>query len=215
MSSHITKQIAQTDIIAIIRGINPDATIETIDALQRGGISVIEITANTDRVLEMLRDVSSTFTADEVTIGTGTVLDGVTARVAMFAGAEFIVTPSVDEETIRTANRYGIPSIVGVATPTEAIDAYKTGASMIKAFPASTLGPEFVSSLQGPIGHIPIVPTGGISLDNIDAFLTAGASAVGVGSSLVDSSAIENKEYDQIEANARTFVEAIADVRDE
>ncbi|WP_396613825.1 bifunctional 4-hydroxy-2-oxoglutarate aldolase/2-dehydro-3-deoxy-phosphogluconate aldolase (plasmid) [Haloferax sp. S1W] len=214
MSADIAQRIVETGIVAIVRGTDPETAIETVDALQRGGVSVVEVTANTDGVLDMIRNIASTFTADEVAVGAGTVLDSETARATMLAGAEFIVTPSFDEETVRTANRYGAPSIVGVATPTEAVDAYTAGADMVKVFPASSLGPAFVSSLHGPLGHIPTVPTGGISLDNIGSFIDAGATAVGVGSSLVDGDAIERGDYGEIETNAREFVAAVATARD-
>ncbi|AFK21307.1 bifunctional 4-hydroxy-2-oxoglutarate aldolase/2-dehydro-3-deoxy-phosphogluconate aldolase (plasmid) [Haloferax mediterranei ATCC 33500] len=215
MSANIAQRIVETGIVAIVRGTDPDTAIETVDALQRGGVSVVEVTANTDGVLEMIRDISSTFTSDEVVVGAGTVLDNETVRATMLAGAEFIVTPSFDAETVKTANRYGAPSIVGVATPTEAVDAYTAGADMVKVFPASSLGPEFVSSLQGPLGHIPTVPTGGISLDNVGTFVDAGATAVGVGSSLVDGDAIERGDYEELTANARAFVDAVAAAHDD
>ncbi|ELZ98052.1 2-dehydro-3-deoxyphosphogluconate aldolase (KDPG aldolase) [Haloferax mucosum ATCC BAA-1512] len=214
MATTVAQRIVETGIVAIIRGADPETAIETVDALQRGGVSVVEITANTEGVLDMIRDVSSTFTPDEVAVGAGTVLDGETTRAAMLAGAEFVVTPSFDPETIETANRYGVPTVVGVATPTEAVDAYSAGADMVKVFPASSLGPEFVASLHGPLGHIPTVPTGGVSLDNVGAFIDAGATAVGVGSSLVDGDAIGRGDYGVLTENARAFVEAVATARD-
>ncbi|ELZ79083.1 bifunctional 4-hydroxy-2-oxoglutarate aldolase/2-dehydro-3-deoxy-phosphogluconate aldolase (plasmid) [Haloferax larsenii] len=213
MSADIVQRVVETGVVAIVRGTNPERAIETVDALQRGGVSVVEVTANTDGVLDMIREISSTFTADEVVVGAGTVLDSETARATTLAGAEFIVTPSFDTETIQTANRYGVPSVVGVATPTEAVDAYTAGADMVKIFPAASLGPGFVSSLQGPLGHIPTVPTGGVSLDNVGAFIDAGATAVGVGSSLVDGEAIERGDYEVLTANARAFVDAVATAR--
>lgn len=209
MSIDTTRRIEASGIVAIIRGTDPDTAIETVDALRRGGVSVVEVTANTEGVLEMLRDVTSSFADDEVLVGAGTVLDSETARATMLAGAEFVVTPSFDAETVQTANRYGAPSIVGIATPTEAVDAYTAGADMVKVFPASTLGPGFVSALQGPLGHIPMVPTGGVSLDNVGSFFEAGASAVGVGSSLVDNDAVERGAFDEITDNARAFVDAV------
>ncbi|SEL97489.1 bifunctional 4-hydroxy-2-oxoglutarate aldolase/2-dehydro-3-deoxy-phosphogluconate aldolase [Haloferax larsenii] len=215
MSADIVQRVVETGVVAIVRGTNPERAIETVDALQRGGVSVVEVTANTDGVLDMIREISSTFTADEVVVGAGTVLDSETARATTLAGAEFIVTPSFDTETIQTANRYGVPSVVGVATPTEAVDAYTAGADMVKIFPAASLGPGFVSSLQGPLGHIPTVPTGGVSLDNVGAFIDAGATAVGVGSSLVDGEAIERGDYEELTANARAFVDAVATARND
>lgn len=213
MTAATAQRVVDTGIVAIIRGTDPDTAIETVDALHRGGVDVVEVTANTDGVLDMIRDVSSTFSTEEVLVGAGTVLDSETARATMLAGGEFVVTPTYDPETIRTANRYGAPSIVGIATPTEALDAYEAGADMVKVFPASTYGPGFVSALGGPLGHIPTVPTGGVSLDNVEAFFDAGASAVGVGSSLVDNDAIARGDYEEITENARAFVDAVETAR--
>ncbi|MGB9955199.1 bifunctional 4-hydroxy-2-oxoglutarate aldolase/2-dehydro-3-deoxy-phosphogluconate aldolase [Haloferax prahovense] len=215
MVASTAQRIAESGIVAIIRGTDPETAIETVDALRRGGVSTVEITANTEGVLDMIRDVSASFGADEVTIGAGTVLDAETARATTLAGAEFIVTPSFDEGVVETANRYGAPSLVGIATPTEAVNAFEAGADMVKVFPAGTLGPGFVSALGGPLGHIPTVPTGGVGLDNVDGFFDAGATAVGVGSSIVDTEAIARGEFDVIEANARAFREAVEAARSE
>ncbi|GGC63913.1 hypothetical protein GCM10007209_27470 [Haloferax sulfurifontis] len=152
----------------------------------------------------MIRDVSASFAADEVSVGAGTVL-----------GAEFIVTPSFDEGVVETANRYGAPSLVGITTPTEAVNAFHAGADMVKVFPGGTLGPGFVSALGGPLGHIPSVPTGGVGLDNVDEFFEAGATAVGVGSAIVDADAIARGEFDTAEANARAFRTAAEAARTE
>jgi 2-dehydro-3-deoxyphosphogluconate aldolase/(4S)-4-hydroxy-2-oxoglutarate aldolase len=215
MSDTTASRIRETGIVAIVRGTDADTAVETVDAIRRGGVSTVEITANTEGVLDMIREVSSSFTEDEVTVGAGTVLDRETARATTLAGAEFLVTPSFDEGVVRTANRYGKPSLVGVATPTEAVRAFEAGADMVKVFPAGTLGPGFVSALGGPLGHIPTVPTGGVSLDNVGAFFEAGAAAVGVGSSIVDNEAVARGDFEAIEENARAFVGAVEDARSE
>ncbi|ELZ28523.1 2-dehydro-3-deoxyphosphogluconate aldolase/4-hydroxy-2-oxoglutarate aldolase [Halogeometricum pallidum JCM 14848] len=215
MSDTTASRIRETGIVAIVRGTDADTAIETVDAIRRGGVPTVEITANTEGVLDMIRDVSSSFAADEVTVGAGTVLDAETARATTLAGAEFLVTPSFDDGVVRTANRYGKPSLVGVATPTEAVRAFEAGADMVKVFPAGTLGPGFVSALGGPLGHIPTVPTGGVNLDNVRDFFEAGAAAVGVGSSIVDNDAVARGDFDVIEENARDFVAAVEDARAE
>jgi 2-dehydro-3-deoxyphosphogluconate aldolase/(4S)-4-hydroxy-2-oxoglutarate aldolase len=214
MRADIARRIRDTGVVAIVRGTDPDTAIETVDALRRGGVTTVEVTANTDGVLDMIRDVSKSF-GDEVVIGAGTVLDEPTARAAMLAGAEFVVTPSFDEGVVRTANAYGKPSAVGVATPTEAVSAYEAGAEFVKVFPASSLGPAFVSALGGPLGQIPTVPTGGVSLDNVAEFVRAGAAAVGVGSSIVDNDAVARGDFETIEANAAAFVDRVDAARSE
>ena len=213
MSRETAARIRDSGVVAIARGTDADAVADAVDAIRRGGVPTVEVTANTDGVLDMIRDVSSTFTADELTVGAGTVLDAETARAAILAGAEFVVTPSFDEGVVRTANRYGKPSLVGIATPTEAVDAFEAGADMVKVFPAATLGPGFVSALGGPLGHVPTVPTGGVGLGNVRDFFEAGATAVGVGSAIVDADAVARGDFDAVEANARGFAEAVEDVR--
>lgn len=208
MSGETVSRIRERGVVAIIRGTDADTAIDTVDALRRGGVRTVEVTANTDGVLDMIRDVSSSFTSEEVTVGAGTVLDGETARATILAGAEFLVTPSFDGGVLRTANRYDKPSLVGIATPTEAVAAFGAGADMVKVFPAKTLGPGFVSALSGPLGQIPTVPTGGVSLDNVREFFDAGAAAVGVGSAIVDNDAVAAGDFERIEENARAFADA-------
>jgi 2-dehydro-3-deoxyphosphogluconate aldolase/(4S)-4-hydroxy-2-oxoglutarate aldolase len=142
-----------------------------------------------------------------VTVGAGTVLDAETARACQLAGAEFLVTPTVNPDVIQTGNRYGTPVIPGVMTPTEALTATETGADMCKLFPASTLGPSHVSAMSGPLGQVPLVPTGGVSSENAADFFESGAAAVGVGSALVDSNAIENGEYDRLTETASDLID--------
>jgi 2-dehydro-3-deoxyphosphogluconate aldolase/(4S)-4-hydroxy-2-oxoglutarate aldolase len=151
---------------------------------------------------------------DDALVGAGTVLDAETARAAQLAGAEFLVTPTVNRNVIRTANRYGTPIAVGAYTPTEALEAYQAGADAVKVFPAKTGGPDHVAAIGGPLPQIPLVPTGGVSAENAGAYVRAGAVAVGVGGSIVDHEAIDDDAYDQVEANARAVVEAVSAARD-
>jgi 2-dehydro-3-deoxyphosphogluconate aldolase/(4S)-4-hydroxy-2-oxoglutarate aldolase len=162
----------------------------------------------------MLRDVASTLD-DDVSLGVGTVLDAETARHALLAGAEFVVTPSFDPEVVTVANRYGAPVAPGVYTPTEAVRAYEAGADVLKLFPASTGGPGHLSALRGPLGHVPFVPTGGVSLENVAEFVDAGAVGVGVGGALVDDEAVEAGQYEVLTERARSFRTAIDEARAE
>lgn len=196
-------------IIGIVRGSSADEVIDIIDALERGGVSTVEITADTPQVTELLSMVSSSF-GDEITLGAGTVLDAETARSVLLHGAEFIVTPAVDQEVIQTANRYGVPSFPGAFTPTEVLTAYEYGADAVKLFPASTGGPAHVQSVLGPLSQVPLIPTGGVSLDSARQYFEAGAAAVGVGGALVDREAIEAGAFDRIEDNAAAFTELAA-----
>ncbi|WP_224270907.1 bifunctional 4-hydroxy-2-oxoglutarate aldolase/2-dehydro-3-deoxy-phosphogluconate aldolase [Haloprofundus salinisoli] len=202
-------RIAENGVIGIVRGVDPDRTIDVVDALVEGGIDTVEITADTAGVLGTLEAVTSTFDHSEVLIGAGTVLDSETARAVLLAGASFVVTPSFDPGVVETCNRYGAVVAPGVQTPTEAVHAYEAGADLLKIFPASSLGPEYVRSLGGPLPQLPLVPTGGVSLDNVEAYVDAGATAVGVGSSLVDSEAIAAGEYGVLTERAEQFRAAI------
>ncbi len=211
MGSDVLSRIEGTGIIGIVRGASADVVIEVVDALQRGGVDVVEITADTDGVADLLADVAASF-GDEVTLGAGTVLDAPTARTVLMNGASFVVTPTVNRAVIETANRYGAPSFPGAYTPTEAIEAYEAGADAIKVFPASTGGPDHVRAIGGPLPQVPLVPTGGVSIDDAAAYFEAGATALGVGGSLVDLDAAERGDYDTVTANAEAF-RRIADER--
>lgn len=210
-SDSVTSRIEETGIVGIVRGASADVVIEVVDALRRGGVDVVEITADTDGVTDLLADVAGSF-GDEVTLGAGTVLDAPTARAVLMNGASFVVTPTVNPAVIETANRYGASSFPGAYTPTEAIEAYEAGADAVKVFPASTGGPDHVRAIRGPLPQVPLVPTGGVSTDDAAAYFEAGATALGVGSSLVDLEAAERGDYGTITANAETF-RRIADER--
>jgi|AntRauTorcE11897_2_1112592.scaffolds.fasta_scaffold00008_67 2-dehydro-3-deoxyphosphogluconate aldolase/(4S)-4-hydroxy-2-oxoglutarate aldolase len=197
------KRILETGIVAIIRGIEPDVCSDVVGAIAAGGVDAIEITANTPGAVEMIRQMSGEH--DGVSIGAGTVLDAETARAVQLAGAEFVVTPTVDTDVIETCNRYGTPIATGVMTPTEALTATEAGADFCKLFPASSTGPEQVSAINGPLPQIPIIPTGGVSLDNAAAFFEAGAVALGVGSAIVDSEAIEDGNFNALTEAASEF----------
>jgi 2-dehydro-3-deoxyphosphogluconate aldolase/(4S)-4-hydroxy-2-oxoglutarate aldolase len=198
------RRILETGIVAIIRGIKPEVCTEVVDAIAAGGVKAIEITVNTPGAVEMIRRVSNE--VDDVVIGAGTVLDPETVRAVQLAGAEFVVTPTVNTDVIEACNRYGTPIATGVMTPTEAITATEAGADFCKLFPASTTGPGHVSAINGPLPQVPIIPTGGVSLDNAAAFFEAGAVALGVGSAIVDDEAIEAGEFNVLTEAASEFV---------
>jgi 2-dehydro-3-deoxyphosphogluconate aldolase/(4S)-4-hydroxy-2-oxoglutarate aldolase len=198
--------IRETGVVAILRGFDEDAAGATTNALTRGGVRAVEVTANTSGFRQTLDSLSESYGGGAVAIGAGTVLDAETARAAIVSGAEFLVTPTFDEEVVTTGNRYDVPVLVGVATPSEALAAYEAGAAMCKIFPAASLGPAFVSALGGPLAQIPLVPTGGVSRENAPAFFEAGAAAVGIGSAIAPTAAVEGREYDEIERRASAFL---------
>lgn len=201
-----TARIRETGIVAILRGFDEDTSLATTAALVRGGVEAVEITANTDGFRRTLEAVSSSVDDSNVSVGAGTVLDAETAQAAIASGADFLVTPTFDDGVVETGNRYGVPVLTGVATPTEALTAYEAGATMCKVFPASSLGPEFVSALGGPLSQIPLVPTGGISRSNAPAFFEAGATALGIGSSIAPTDVVETGDFDAVERRASAFL---------
>ncbi|WP_141604500.1 bifunctional 4-hydroxy-2-oxoglutarate aldolase/2-dehydro-3-deoxy-phosphogluconate aldolase [Terrilactibacillus laevilacticus] len=173
-------------IVAIIRGATPENIIPIASALREGGISLIEITMETPRALQALEMLSSHHDPT-IIAGAGTVLDVETAKASILSGAQFIFSPTVHAETIQLTKSYGVMSIPGAYTPTEILTAYENGADAIKVFPASTLGAGFFKQVAGPLPQIPLMATGGIDEGNLADYLAAGAIAVGIGSSLVNT----------------------------
>ncbi|MDB2224464.1 bifunctional 4-hydroxy-2-oxoglutarate aldolase/2-dehydro-3-deoxy-phosphogluconate aldolase [Halorubrum ezzemoulense] len=205
-------RITDSGVIAILRGVGVEEAPAVADAVTDGGVTALEVTADTPDVTAAIEAVAER--VDDAAVGVGTVLDAETARAAQLAGAEFVVTPTVNREVIRTANRYGTPIAAGAYTPTEAIEAFEAGADFVKVFPAKTGGPAHVAALGGPLSQVPLVPTGGVTADDAGAYVEAGAAAVGVGGAIVDHDAIEAGAYDRIAADARAVVEAVSAARE-
>ena len=202
-------QILESKIVAIIRGADPDDVLKIINALFDGGIRVFEITLNSPKALSVIEEAAGEV-GDKMLVGAGTVMDAETARAALLAGAKFIISPSLNIETIEMTKRYGAVSIPGAFTPTEIVTAYASGADVIKVFPAS-IGIQYFKDLRGPLSHIPLMPTGGINLENIIEFQKAGAVAFGIGSALVDTKHEATNEYlQQLTDKARKFVKAVS-----
>lgn len=212
MQTHRLDRITDGGVIAILRGVAVDDVTAVADAVTDAGVTALEVTADSPDAMSSIEAISDR--VDDAMVGAGTVLDAETARAAQLAGASFLVTPTVNRDVIRTANRYGTPIVVGAYTPTEALEAYQAGADAVKVFPAKTGGPDHVAAIGGPLSQIPLVPTGGIGAENAGAYVRAGAVAVGVGSSIVDHEAIADGAYDRIRANARAVVEAVSTARD-
>lgn len=205
-------RITDGGVIAILRGVDADDAAAVADAVVDGGVTALEVTADSPNATASIEAISSG--VDDALVGAGTVLDAETARAVQLAGAEFLVTPTVNRDVVRTANRYGTPIAVGAYTPTEALEAFQAGADAVKVFPAKTGGPDHVAAIRGPLPQIPLVPTGGVGAGNAGAYVRAGAVAVGVGSSIVDHEAIADGAYHRITANARAVVDAVSAARD-
>lgn len=205
----VLNKILEHKIVAIIRGAEPGDVIKIINALYDGGIRVLEITMNSQDALSVIERINKE-AGNKLLIGAGTVLDAKTAKDAIAAGAKFIISPSFDPDTIDTTKKYGAVSIPGAFTATEILAAYKAGGDIIKIFPAS-VGVQYIKDIRGPLPHIPLMPTGGIHLENIGSYFKAGAVAAGIGSALVDTSKQITKDYLQdLKNKAEKFVGAVA-----
>ncbi len=205
----VLSQILANKIVAIIRGAKPEVVLKIVKALQEGGVKTLEITLNSPKALQVIEAVADTM-GDQVLVGAGTVLDAESARAAITAGAKFIISPTLDIETIKMTRRYGAISIPGAYTPTEILTAYVNGGDIIKVFPASQ-GANYFKDIKGPLPHIPLMPTGGVGLDNIRDFKKAGAVAYGIGSSLVNTKEEITEVYlKNLTEKASQFVEAVA-----
>ncbi|MDQ8735109.1 bifunctional 4-hydroxy-2-oxoglutarate aldolase/2-dehydro-3-deoxy-phosphogluconate aldolase [Paenibacillus sp. LHD-38] len=198
------QQLKDSGIVAVIRRPPYNKVIQITDALVSGGVGALEVTVDTDRAYEIITQLKERYEGKAL-VGAGTVLDEQTAKAAIEAGADFIFSPILDEATIRLTNQYGRISIPGVMTPTEIVKGYQYGADMLKIFPGSSLGVNYIKELSAPLGHIPMMPTGGVTLDNVGPFIRAGAVAVGIGSSLTNVKAIAEERYEELTRLARQF----------
>lgn len=201
--------IKEHQLIAIIRGANPSDVIRIAGALYEGGIRLLEITMNSQDPITVIEKVSDHF-GGKMLIGAGTVLDAAMAREAIKAGAAFILSPIVDDETIRATRDAGAVSIPGAYTPTEIVRAYRAGGDIIKIFPAGSGGVAYIRDVMGPLSHIPMLPTGGITLENISSFARIGVAGYGIGSSLVNTKQVVTDPYlTDLTETARKFALAI------
>jgi 2-dehydro-3-deoxyphosphogluconate aldolase/(4S)-4-hydroxy-2-oxoglutarate aldolase len=209
----IFNSILHLGIVPIVRVHTAGHAIEAIDAIRRGGIPIAEITMTVPGALLVLETLASRF-GDTMILGAGTVLDPETARHAILAGAQFLVTPSLNPAVIEVARRYSKPIFPGALTSTEVVTAWEAGADAVKIFPVSNLGgPKYIQALKGPLPQIHMVPTGGVNLENIAGYFRAGASVVAVGSELVDAATVRQGRCDVIEARAVQYAAAVAAAR--
>jgi 2-dehydro-3-deoxyphosphogluconate aldolase/(4S)-4-hydroxy-2-oxoglutarate aldolase len=196
-------------LVPIIRAPKAEMAISAVEALREGGVDCVEITMTVDRAIRALETVADRY-GDSVLLGAGTVLDPETARACILAGAHFLVTPSVNRQTIEMAQRYGRPIFPGGLTPTEILTAWEAGADAVKVFPCNAMGgAKYIKSLKAPFPQIEMFPTGGVNLETIGEFLAAGSAAVGVGSELVDAKSLASGDYRVITERARKFREAV------
>jgi 2-dehydro-3-deoxyphosphogluconate aldolase/(4S)-4-hydroxy-2-oxoglutarate aldolase len=208
MPSELMQSLSREKIIAIIRGISAESGDATAKALADGGIVFLEVTLNTDGALDMISRFRANYEG-RLRIGAGTVLDLGQAKEAVAAGAEYIISPNLDEEVVYYGVEQGIEVWPGTMTPTEIVRAYKAGASAVKVFPMGSLGINYLKEIRAPLNHIPMVATGGVNLQNINSVLDAGAIAVGLGGNLVDKQLVKDSKFDELRNLAQAFVNEV------
>lgn len=212
---NILDQLYKEKMMAMIRGIQPEAADRTVEALAKGGIRLIEVTTNTTDAYKMVERWRKAY-GDDVLFGVGTVLDAEMAKQAMSAGARFIVSPNLDEEVIAYGSQHHIDVFPGVMTPTEIVKAIRAGARAVKVFPVSSLGgAAYLKEIRAPLDRIPMIASGGVGPHNLKEIIAAGAAAAGIGGHLVVRKWVESGNYAAIEQRARELVELVAGSQDE
>ncbi|HEY0051075.1 MAG TPA: bifunctional 4-hydroxy-2-oxoglutarate aldolase/2-dehydro-3-deoxy-phosphogluconate aldolase [Pyrinomonadaceae bacterium] len=213
--SEVISQITGTGVIPVIRAASADEARRAIDAIKTGGIDIFEITMTVPGAVSLIEKLVASYGA-EALIGAGTVLDAATARECIDAGAQFIISPALNLDTILFCNQAETVVMPGALTPTEILVAWNAGADFVKVFPAGALGgASYLKSLKAPLPHIKLIPTGGVSLQTAADFIRAGASAVGVGADLVDLEALRNNQDDLIAERAREYLKIVRTARQE
>ncbi|HTH36580.1 MAG TPA: bifunctional 2-keto-4-hydroxyglutarate aldolase/2-keto-3-deoxy-6-phosphogluconate aldolase [Pyrinomonadaceae bacterium] len=211
--SEIINKIEETGLVPVVRASSAEEAMRVIDAIKEGGVSVLEITMTVPGAIKVIEEVVAKF-GSEATVGAGTVLDPETARACILAGAQFVVSPALNLDTIALCRRYSVPVMPGALTPTEVVTAWTAGADFVKVFPCGSMGgASYIKNLKGPLPHIKFIPTGGVSLKTAADFIKAGSSALGVGTDLVDVKAIRAGEAHIVTERAKQFTEIIREAR--
>jgi 2-dehydro-3-deoxyphosphogluconate aldolase / (4S)-4-hydroxy-2-oxoglutarate aldolase len=210
--AQIAQQIEQVGVVAVIRLRDPGKLHAVVDALAEGGVRVLEVTMTVPGAIELIRQLAPSLPQGFL-LGAGTVTDAETARAVIDAGATFLVGPVFRPAVIAVCHERDVPAIPGCFSPTEILDAHEAGADIVKVFPATMLGPQFIKDVRAPMPQLKLMPTGGVTLDNAGDWIRAGAVAVGVGSALVDTAAIESGQFGVIAANARRVLASVTAAR--
>lgn len=208
------KSIADTGILLIIRLDDEQEALAVAEAAIAGGIKALEVTLSVPNALGIISTLSRKYKKDGILIGAGTVLDAETARAAILAGAELLVSPNVTKGMLEVSNRYQAVSVCGAYTPSEVVQAMEYGADIVKLFPAEMLGPNYVKTIKAPLEQAPIAPTGGVTPENVKEWFAAGCVSVGVGS-YISKAAKGTGDYQKVTEAAQTFLKAVADAKAE
>jgi 2-dehydro-3-deoxyphosphogluconate aldolase / (4S)-4-hydroxy-2-oxoglutarate aldolase len=210
----VTAAIERSGIVAVIRIKDPERLQGVVDAIAEGGIHAMEVTMTVPGAIELIAGLAPRMPPGFL-LGAGTVTDADTARRVIDAGAQFIVSPVFRRQVLTVCRERGVASMPGCFSPTEILDAWEEGADIVKVFPASVLGPAFFRDLRGPLPHVKVMPTGGVTLDNAGEWLRAGAVAGGVGAALLEAKAVAEGDWRKLTANAERIVASVRTAREQ
>jgi len=208
----LAARIEEFGVVAVVRMKDPGKVHAIVDALATGGVRALEVTMTVPRAVELIRELAARMPAGFL-LGAGTVVDARTARAVIDAGASFIVGPVFRPDVIAACHDCDVPAIPGCFSPTEILAAHDAGADLVKVFPATALGPQYIKDVLAPLPQVKLMPTGGVTVDNAGDWIRAGAAAVGLGSALLNTAAIDAGRYEVITANAERLVSNVAAAR--
>ena len=211
MKLKVLGKIVDSGLVAVVRAESSEQAARIVDACAQGSVAAVEITFTVPGAASVIADLCKRFTSDQILVGAGTVLDPETARAAILSGARFVVSPCLNPETARLCNRYQVPYMPGAGSVTEVVEAMECGADIVKIFPGETLGPAFVKAVRGPLPYASLMPTGGVSVENVGEWIQAGCVAVGVGGSL--TAGAKKGDFQSITELARQFITRIRQAR--
>lgn len=209
----VLDRICKSGLVAVVRAENADQAKRIAEACLAGGMQAIEMTFTVPRAQYVMEELARTYSSDDLIIGAGTVLDPETARISILSGAQYVVSPCLNVETVRLCNRYQVPVMAGAMSIKEIVECLEAGSDIVKLFPGEAFGPNMVKSVKGPLPQAPIMPTGGVTVDNVGEWIKAGCVAVGAGGSLTAGAKTGN--YEAITEMAKRFLAEIAKARGE
>ncbi|NLW46191.1 MAG: bifunctional 2-keto-4-hydroxyglutarate aldolase/2-keto-3-deoxy-6-phosphogluconate aldolase [Firmicutes bacterium] len=207
----VLAEIKRVGLVAVVRAESSEQAVKITDACIAGGVAAIEITFTVPGAHRVIEELAAKYQSGEIIIGAGTVLDPETARIAILSGAQYIVSPCLNLETVKLCNRYQVACMPGAMTIKEVVESMEAGADLVKVFPGELFGPAIIKAIKGPLPHAPLMPTGGVSLENVSQWIKAGAVAVGVGGKL--TAGAKTGDYNSITAIGKEFVAKIQEAR--
>lgn len=207
----VLTKIADSGVVAVVRAENGEKAKKIADACLEGGVPAIELTFTVPFAHKVIEDLAKEYQNGEMILGAGTVMDPETARIAILSGAQYVVSPYFNAETVKLCNRYRVPCMPGAMTIKEVVEAMEAGADIVKVFPGEAFGPKILKAIKGPIPQAKMMPTGGVDVNNVAEWIKAGAVAVGAGSSLTGGA--KTGDYKAITALAKEFIEKVKEAR--